>query len=138
MVGAVVVDGVWGRKVGPAVPMDRHGQVVFAEGDHAAAEPADGTLAPLALFELEADEDAQPEDQLANLLVGVPVLRECGQVVERRHQGIDLCLRRYRLRRGRRWRSQFGDLTLGGGLFRDEVVECLGDGGIAGVVADGT
>lgn len=62
MVGAVVFDGVWGRKVGPAVPVDRHGQVVFAEGDHATAESADGSLAPHPFLELEADENAQPED----------------------------------------------------------------------------
>jgi hypothetical protein len=133
-----VAGGIVGRIFGSASAVDRHGQVVFAKGDHAAAECTDGAFAPHPLLELEADEDAQPEDQLANLLVGVTLLRECGQVVERRHQGIDLRLRRYRLRRGRRWRSKFGDLTLGGGLFRDEVVECLGDSGVAGVVVLGS
>ena len=72
---AAVASGVWGRAVSPAPPVDRHGQVVLAEGDHAAAEPADGPLTPSAFLELEADEDPQPEDQIADRLVGVFVLR---------------------------------------------------------------
>ena len=77
MVAAAVAGGVWGRAVGPASPVDRHGQVVLAEGDHAAAESADGALAPHPFLELEADEDAQPEDAFADLGVRLLVLRQC-------------------------------------------------------------
>lgn len=98
---AAVAGGVWGRAVGPASPVDRHGQVFLAEGDDAAAEPADGPLAPSGLLELEADEDAQPEDQIADFLVNAFVLREGCQVIDRRHDRIDLLL-------GCRWHSGSG------------------------------
>jgi hypothetical protein len=75
VVAAAVAGGVWGRAVGPASPVDRHGQVVLAEGDHATAESADGSLAPHPFLELEADEAAQPQDLVADLLAGVFVLR---------------------------------------------------------------
>jgi len=62
VVAAVVAGGVWSRAVSPAPPVDQHGQIFLAEGDHATAESADGSLAPHPFLELEADENAQPED----------------------------------------------------------------------------
>jgi len=92
VVAAAVAGGVWCRAVGPASPVDRDGQIVLAEGNDAAAEGTDGALAPHPFLELKADEDAQPQDHVADLLVGVFVLRERRQIVDRRHQGIDLFL----------------------------------------------
>ena len=134
MVGAVVAGGVWCRKVCPAVAVDRHGQVVFAEGNDAAAEPADGPLAPPAFLELQADEDAQPEDQVADLLVRLLVLRQCRQVVDRRHQGVDLFLwpracGSVNLRRG-----HFCDLACDRRLLCHELVKRLGDGLVANLI----
>ena len=111
MVAAAVAGGVWGRAVGPAPPVDRDGQIFLAEGDDAAAESADGSLAPHPFLELEADENAQPEDQIADLLVGVFVLRERRQVVDRRHQGVDLLLGCCPRGRSTLRRGQFGDLA---------------------------
>jgi hypothetical protein len=66
VVAAAGAGGISCRISGSAATVDRYRKVVFAEGDHAAAEPADGPLAPSAFLELESDEDAQPEDQFAN------------------------------------------------------------------------
>ena len=126
-----------GQIVGPTAAMDWHRQAVFTEGDHAAAEPADGPLAPSAFLEIEPDENAQSEDQFANLLIGVLVLRERRQAVDRRHEGIDLLLGRH-ARLGCRLRCRlFRDLASNRGLLRDEAVELLGNGCIASVVLFG-
>jgi len=75
MGGSLATALVYGwRTIGTVVAMDPHGQVVLAEGDHAAAECADGAFAPHTLLKLEADEDAQPEDQFANARLGEFVL----------------------------------------------------------------
>jgi hypothetical protein len=76
VVAAAGAGVIAGQIVGPTAAMDWHRQVVFTDGDHAAAEPADGPLAPSAFREIESDENAQSEDQFANLLIGVLVLRE--------------------------------------------------------------
>jgi hypothetical protein len=90
VVAAAGAGGIAGQIVGPTAAMDWHRQVVFAEGDYPTAECTDRAFAPHPLLELEADEDAQSENQLANLLIGVLVLRERRQAVDRRHEGIDL------------------------------------------------
>jgi hypothetical protein len=76
VVAAAGASVIAGQIVGSTAAMDWHRQVVFAEGDYPAAEPSDGPLAPSAFLEIEPDENAQSEDQFANLLIGVLVLRE--------------------------------------------------------------
>ena len=134
VVAAAVAGGVWERAVSPASPVDRHGQVVLAEGDDAAAEPADGPLAPSGLLELKANEDAQPEDQVTDLLVGVFVLCERRQVIDRGHERVDLFLRAQAGLGDGLGRGQFRHLPRDRGLFRHEAVERLGDGFVAGLV----
>ena len=130
----VAAGGAWGLVVSPAAAVDRHGQVVLAEGDHAAAEPADGPLTPSAFFELEADEDAQPDDQIADLLVRLFVLRQCREIVNRRHQCVDLFLGAQVGVGDRPWYRVFSNLPYHRRLLGHEAVERLGDGLVAGLV----
>jgi len=81
---AAVAGRFGGGKPDPVAAVDRHRQVFLAEGDHTAAEPADRPLAPHPLLELQADEDAQPQNKLADLRVGVRIARERCDAVDRR------------------------------------------------------
>jgi hypothetical protein len=70
---------------GPAVAVKPYGQVFGAEGDHAATERTDGPLAPHPLLKVEADEDPQPKDKLADPVIGVHVAGQGPEVVDRGH-----------------------------------------------------
>jgi hypothetical protein len=131
---AAVIGSVWCRQVDPAAAVDRHRQVVLAEGDHATAEPADLPLPELAGLEVEADEDAESQDERSDLFAAFVVCRKPAYLIDRRHDGIDLSLRGGIDRCGWLGGSQLGDPTGRVCSFRHHGVERRGNRLVAVVV----